>query len=128
VKNVITSFEDLAKATDAKIELELSQTSVSGEWDRLRIEQAVTNLLSNAIKYAGGKPIKVGVRSKNGTAQVIVADQGAGVAEEDQVRIFQRYERAANPSVSGFGIGLYLTQQIAEAHGGATFVLEIPLS
>ncbi|HZU83272.1 MAG TPA: ATP-binding protein, partial [Polyangiaceae bacterium] len=114
---------------------------VLGSWDPLRIEQIVTNLLSNAVKYAGSAPIEVAVESDARMARLVVRDRGVGIAPEDQRRIFERFERGASPrgARGGLGLGLYITRQIVEAHGGSirvasrpgegtTFVVELPLS
>jgi signal transduction histidine kinase len=107
--------------------------------DKLRIEQVVTNLLANAIKYGAGKPIQVTLESEPGTARIIVSDQGIGIPRNKLDKIFDRFERAVpTDNYGGLGLGLYVAQQIAEAHGGAinvssevgrgsTFVLELPL-
>lgn len=99
---------------------------VSGQWDRLRIEQVVVNLLSNAIKYAPGKPIEVEVGEDGEDARVIVRDHGPGIAPVDEKRIFGRFQRAASTRhYGGLGLGLYITTQILEAHG-ATITVERP--
>jgi signal transduction histidine kinase len=111
---------------------------VAGQWDPLRLDQVVTNLLSNAIKYGKGKPIEVTVRAEGDRAILTVRDHGIGIAEEDQRRIFEKFERAApRPQQGGLGLGLYIARQIVEAHGGvirvssalhagATFAVELP--
>lgn len=107
--------------------------------DGQRLAQVVTNLLSNAVKYGAGKPIEVSVTREAAEVIVSVRDAGPGIADTDQQRIFQRFERACSKSeASGLGLGLYISRQIAEAHGGrlevssrlgqgATFSLRIPL-
>lgn len=77
------------------------------------------NLLSNAIKYGEGKPIRVAVKRTGAVAQVSVQDQGKGIEEDKLPKIFQRYERfERDPSISGLGLGLYITHEIVKAHGG----------
>lgn len=97
---------------------------VLGQWDRFRIEQVITNLLTNAMKYGAGKPVAVTLaRAVAGGARLTVADQGIGIAPEDQARIFDRFERAVSPSsVGGLGLGLYISRQIVEQHGGTISV------
>jgi signal transduction histidine kinase len=111
-----------------------------GTWDRLRIEQVITNLLSNAFRYAPGEPVELAVDELNGRARVRVRDAGPGIAEKDQTRIFERFERAARTRRhGGLGMGLYITREIARAHGGtivvasepgsgAEFTVELPLA
>jgi signal transduction histidine kinase len=112
---------------------------VVGRWDPLRIEQVVANLISNACKYGGGKPIEVAVESEGQRARLSVRDHGLGIAAGQRDRIFERFERApARGPSDGLGLGLYITRQVVEAHGGkiavtsepgtgSTFSVELPL-
>ena len=107
-------------------------------FDRLRIEQVVINLLANAMKYAPGKPVTIAVAKAGGGALVSVQDRGPGIAKEDLHRIFDRFERVeTSKNVGGLGLGLYISRQIVEAHGGrlrvesepgsgATFTFDLP--
>lgn len=92
--------------------------------DRFRIEQVLTNLLSNTTKYAPDAPVVVRVRNENNFAFVDVIDQGDGIPPEHQQRIFQRFERAGpdNSSVTGLGLGLYISREIMTMHGGSLSV------
>ncbi|AUX37920.1 MULTISPECIES: ATP-binding protein [Sorangium] len=111
---------------------------VSGRWDRTRVDQIVTNLLSNAAKYGAGKPIDVEVAGDDRTARLVVRDQGIGIAPQDHVRIFERFERAADhASYSGLGLGLWIVRHVLAALGGTirveselgagtTFIVELP--
>ena len=112
---------------------------VMGRWDPLRIEQVIANLLSNACKYGAGKPIRVEVGMAGERARLSVRDHGIGIAPADRERIFERFERAASARhYGGLGLGLYITRQVVEAHGGtiwvashagagSTFSVELPL-
>jgi two-component system sensor histidine kinase MprB len=84
--------------------------------DPVLVERAVGNLLDNAVKYSPrGAPIEVTVRD----GEVVVADHGPGIAEEDLPRIFDRFYRAAAARAKpGSGLGLALVREAAEAHGG----------
>lgn len=94
--------------------------SLRGHWDRARIEQILENLLSNAIKYGAGHPIEVVVSGTRERATLAVKDHGIGVSPADLERIFARFERAVPCSqYGGLGLGLYITRQIVEAHGGS---------
>jgi signal transduction histidine kinase len=89
--------------------------------DRLRIEQVLTNLITNAAKHAGGgELIEVQVtKSAGGAIRLTVRDYGKGIAPDRRKHVFERYYRAADGSrARGLGIGLYLTRQIVERHGG----------
>ncbi len=91
---------------------------INGSWDKHRIEQVITNLLTNGIKYGSGKPIEIKVSAENNQAVIVIQDNGIGIAELDLKRIFQRYERVHGSGVSGLGLGLYVVNQIIEAHNG----------
>lgn len=87
--------------------------------DPSRIAQVVENLLTNAIKYGDGKAVEISVSSNQDYAILRVEDHGLGIAKEHQERIFDRFERAISARhISGFGLGLYITRQIVEAHRG----------
>ncbi|MDF3066457.1 MAG: hypothetical protein K0R38_2058 [Polyangiaceae bacterium] len=91
--------------------------------DERAVEIAVINLVDNALKYApDGKRVCVVMRNGATGPEVLVADQGPGIAPEDRKRIFDRFVRgksASGKQVRGSGIGLSLVKHIAEAHGGS---------
>jgi signal transduction histidine kinase len=136
--DVAARLREQAAEVGSTIEL-LVAGPIVGAWDRGRLEQVVTNLLSNAIKYGMGKPIRLGAQPLGDRVRIWVEDAGPGIARADQQRIFQAFERLANAQrVGGLGLGLYIGQQIAAAHGGALavdsepghgarFTLELPL-
>jgi two-component system sensor histidine kinase MprB len=103
-----------SRAPNATFVTSLTPTKV--RVDPVLLERAVSNLLDNAVKYSPeGAPIEVIVRD----GDVIVADHGPGVADEDLPRIFDRFYRAAaSRSKPGAGLGLAIVREAAEAHGG----------
>jgi signal transduction histidine kinase len=89
--------------------------------DPLRIEQVLANLLDNAIKYSpGGGPINVSVSMLDlFTARVAVRDHGLGIPPESRGQIFEHsYQAHRQSHHSGLGLGLYISRQIVELHGG----------
>jgi PAS domain S-box-containing protein len=106
----------------AKCDISLDVTIVDPlmvYWDRFRIEQVIINLLTNAAKYGQGKPIHLSIWSEKENVCLSVTDGGIGIAEEDQGRIFNRFERAVSGRhFAGLGLGLYIVKQLLEAHGG----------
>ncbi|MGE0872220.1 MAG: ATP-binding protein [Kofleriaceae bacterium] len=134
---VVERFGDEARRAGCEVKLEV--VSTPGRWDRVRIEQVITNLVSNAIKYGAHRPIDITVQ-KSAVAQLIVRDRGIGIAEQDRARIFDRFERVVAPQhYGGLGLGLYITREIVEAHGGeiavdgkpgegTTFTVSLPLT
>ncbi|MBC7743502.1 MAG: response regulator [Flavobacterium sp.] len=87
--------------------------------DAVRIQQVITNLLTNALKYAGGKPVRISSFAQDNTAILLVEDNGPGISKENLEIIFNRYERInASSNLGGLGLGLYISKQIVESHGG----------
>jgi signal transduction histidine kinase len=108
---------------DVPITLEADAVEVQGEWDEFRLEQVVVNLLTNALRYGGGKPIRVELIPLPGAAAIRVSDHGVGIAPEDRVRVFEQFVRVGDRMrTPGLGLGLYITKQLVEAHGGTISV------
>jgi hypothetical protein len=103
-----------------------------------RVLQVLINLVTNAIRYSpSGSQVWVRLEDGNGRARVIVADQGPGLAEQDQARVFEKFERLGRSGDGGSGLGLYISRRLARAMGGdltvesapgqgARFILELP--
>ncbi|WP_437969309.1 HAMP domain-containing sensor histidine kinase [Sorangium sp. So ce260] len=127
-------------ATAHELRLSLPEEPVPLRCDPVRIEQVLNNLVANAIKYSpGGGAVQVAVAREGAEVTIAVADQGVGIAAEDQRRLFERYWRAPSSSrvAPGVGLGLWAARRIAEAHGGrievtsaagegSTFTLRLP--
>ena len=109
--------------------------------DRNKIGNVVSNFLTNAIKYSAiGTPIEINCGWFGEMARVSVADKGRGIKEKDLEQIFERYYRVEDTNnISGFGIGLYLSAEIIQRHGGriwaesefgngSVFSFELPVS
>jgi two-component system, OmpR family, sensor kinase len=137
-RGVVDRAEPAARLARSRLEADL-QDGVVGMWDRLALEQVVENLLSNALKFGAGKPVTLTLRSDGQAAQLAVGDRGIGISEADRARIFQRFERAVTQREhGGFGVGLWLANQLVVAMGGtidiestpgegATFLVRLPL-
>jgi signal transduction histidine kinase len=110
--------------------------------DPVRLAQVFTNLITNALKYSPeDRPIVVTVNSNPGQLEIAVADQGLGISEPDQDRLFAPFFRSTNPEAlrrNGTGLGLIHVKSIVEEHGGtlrlssklgagSTFTVELPL-
>lgn len=95
--------------------------------DQLRIHQVVANLLSNARSHTPvGTAIHVAVKATDNGVEVAVSDQGPGLSQEDQKRIFERFYRADGSRVrvgeDGSGLGLSIVDAVMRAHGGSVSV------
>ena len=107
-----------------------------------RLEQVLVNLLENALKYSpAGQQVKVRLQARGDVALLSVQDHGIGIPREEQAHLFDRFFRARNVSshsFGGLGLGLYISRDIVERHGGriwvesevgdgATFYVALPL-
>ena len=94
---------------------------IRGDADQLR--RALFNLVQNAIKYSpdGGEVLVAGELAGPSTVVVRVIDHGVGITSGEEERIFERFHRTDNRlsrATAGVGLGLYITRNIVEAHGG----------
>ena len=124
-RRVVADFEGQYQA----VPLSLSALpGVVGEWDDSRISQVLVNLLSNALRYGEGKPVQVEVDlTDDGMARLAVTDNGMGIPPEHQSKIFQQFERLQTAGKSpGMGLGLFISQQFVQAHGGSISVHSKP--
>jgi signal transduction histidine kinase len=113
-----------AKGVDLDVALDRLTSPVIGDSDRL--QQVVWNLLSNAIKFtpAGGKVI-VRLREAGGSAEIRVADTGAGIRPDFLPYVFDRFRQAESTitrSHGGLGLGLSIVRHLVELHGGSASV------
>jgi signal transduction histidine kinase len=122
------------KRLEGKIDITKANIRVGTNFDGLRVDriwatQAIYNLLANALKFTrDGEPPEIEIepyRGNGSTSDVVgitVRDRGPGVPEEHAERIFQLFQRAVGREVEGTGAGLAIVRQIAERHGGSTWV------
>jgi signal transduction histidine kinase len=125
-----------------RLVLEGASQKVPVRGDPLHLETIITNLLDNAIKYSlKGQAVRVSVTVEGDRARLTVRDHGVGIAAEDLPRLFTRFERLPTDEtshVSGTGLGLYLSRELARLHGGdlkgtsrlhhgSEFTLSLPL-
>jgi signal transduction histidine kinase len=131
-----------AQSPKHKVEVDVTERPLTVRADPNRLAQVVGNLLSNAIKYSpeGGR-VEVRAQRSDGGVRIAVRDEGLGIPEDQQGRIFTKFFRgdAGATGITGTGLGLAVSRQIVEAHGGSigfdsdpgagtTFWLELPQS
>ena len=120
VRDVTVSLQPLTPGMALVVD---APSSVVVHADRLRLEQVLTNLITNAHRHGGaGGRIEVTVRASErsgGQVSLSVRDYGPGIPAAHRERIFDRFFQAGPESkAGGLGLGLYITRQIVELHGG----------
>jgi PAS domain S-box-containing protein len=144
IAKVIQHWRPAATNHRVLIQADVPPDGVTGQWDARRVEQILSNLIGNALKYSpdgGCVTIKVGVDLAAGAVLASVQDEGMGIPPEALPHLFERFYRAGNVhSISGTGLGLYISKQLTTAHGGdlwaespgvgrgSTFFLRLPLA
>lgn len=135
----------LAKERNLVINLDLPQ-ELYLKIDRIKFELVITNLLSNAIKCTPPKgTIFINLLKSKNFVDICIKDTGVGITENEKNELFQKFGKIKrnsdelNINTEGSGLGLYLTKQFVELHGGnirvesegrnkgSTFIIQIPL-
>lgn len=117
ITEVVTELEPLALEQGLKLEKNISDEVSEINGDRLELRRVITNLIGNAIKFTDRGSVKISLQQNQSDVVIEVADTGIGISPQDQQAIFQRYHQG-NHRRSGKGLGLYLCQQIINAHQG----------
>jgi signal transduction histidine kinase len=98
--------------------------------DAERLQQILHNLVSNAVRYAGSEgQIVMSAEARDGQVRICVQDNGPGIPQDQQERIFERFARAdesRSRETGGSGLGLAIVKQLVEAHGGRVWVESEP--
>jgi signal transduction histidine kinase len=121
--------EEQSTVSTRQISLDLPDAPLWAEVDPERIGQVLVNLLSNAVKYTpAGRSITLCLRTTDdGQGLVCVRDEGVGIPPEAQESLFQRFYRVPgvqvlHGSTVGMGLGLYISREIVERHGGRIWI------
>lgn len=119
LEQVVTLYEYVALEAGISVSLEVDE-DISVEMDNTRMGQVWANLLDNAIKYGkeGGR-VQIYAGVDDNTLHVYFDDDGSGISETEQERIWERlYRGDRSRSKKGLGLGLNYAQAVAAAHGG----------
>jgi signal transduction histidine kinase/ligand-binding sensor domain-containing protein/DNA-binding response OmpR family regulator len=135
----IQNYLPLAKKKQIFLTYSFSERNMMAQFDFEKLQIIINNLISNAIKYCMAKDkIHINLGSEENTIKISVADTGPGIPSEDSKRIFEWFfQSGAKMKKSGTGIGLALSKNLVELHGGTirveskwgqgtTFIVEIP--
>jgi signal transduction histidine kinase len=117
-----TVLARLAPEARTRVDVQLPDAPVAGDWDHRRIEQVLANLVGNALKYSPPDTrVDVVVERHDGELALAIQDRGMGIPADELPRLFRRFYRtpgALASGLSGTGLGLYICAGIIAAHGG----------
>lgn len=123
-----TTFDEHLPTANLKkhqMKLAIQEDSYTIRGHRTQLQQALSNLIGNAIKYTPeGGHVEVRLEAEGMRLHFVVVDNGYGIPEDRQSRIFQRFYRAKTPGtehISGTGLGLSLVKTVIERHGGEIY-------
>lgn len=127
VREVVENISPLTKDENINIKFTPFKSDLTISGDKLQLQRVIKNLVSNAINHSNSsKDIDVVIGSIKGYATISVIDYGQGIPKDEIKMIFNKYYSAAKKLRKvGTGLGLYLSQQITEAHGGEITVESI---
>jgi len=144
VAEVVAAAKQSLVLDGHEFELDLPPEPLAADADREKLRQIVMDLVENAVKYSpGGGTVRVSARRRDDTVEVSVDDEGIGIPQSEQSRIFAKFYRADSAgrdlASGGTGLGLFIAKELLAAmHGriwvrsadgeGATFVFSLPLS
>lgn len=122
VNKTVSDLNSIVWSRGQVINVEISHSESWINGDLTRLAQVLTNLISNASKYSSvGSEISVRSSVEQQVLSISVSDQGEGINSDDQEQLFRPFYRtgaAKDSSVSGTGLGLFISKRIVELHGG----------
>jgi signal transduction histidine kinase len=126
IRDVLMLMEPLARSKGQTLRTRIGRAPAHVPADDKRLRQILLNLLSNAVKFTpDGGLITVEATERGGSLQFTVSDTGIGIAAEEQPRIFYPFlqvDGSYNRRQEGTGLGLSLTRELVELHGGRIWV------
>ena len=119
---VVHSFDPHAQRKDQDLHCSVADEGCVVQGSKRKLREAISNLVSNALKYSPpGETVDVFVNRRNGRVEIAVEDDGPGLSEADQQRMFAPFQRLTpNPTgeESSSGLGLYIVKQVVDVHDG----------
>ena len=120
VEQVYNELQTLAQSKEIEFKIECANKDLTVNADRSEIRRVICNLCGNAINYTqNGGRVVITLKNEGNDLIFSVADNGSGIPQEDIPNMFQRFSQGTSKKRStGTGLGLYLSRQIIESHGG----------
>jgi len=125
VNSVVTTTESLAREKGLALNTSIAEGLPLGRGDERRLLQVLLNLVGNAIKFTEKGSVEISAGITDQQFLVSVRDTGPGIAEADQMRIFEEFQQVEGASTRtkvGTGLGLAIARRIIELHGGTITV------
>ena len=141
VRSLVSEVVDSARAEAVnghEIVVELPEAPLAARTDPDKLRQVLASLVENAVRFSpGGGRVTVGAARRGETIVVSVVDQGIGIPDTEQERIFSKFYRVGDAQTGGTGVGLFIAQGLVSALGGritvrsaegrgSSFVVELP--
>jgi len=141
VRSVVADAVDGARTEAAaahEFVVELPEAPLTARTDADKLRQVLANLVDNAVRFSpGGGRVTVGASRRGETIVLSVVDQGVGIPDAEQDRIFSKFYRVGDAQTGGTGVGLFIAQGLVSALGGritvrssegrgSSFVIELP--
>ena len=118
VTSAVSLIRPRAERREVALETRLAEALPEVRWDEEAVRRALLSLIDNAVKHGRERGhVTVSAAAESGRVRLAVTDDGPGIARRDRTRIFGRFARGES-TVEGTGLGLYLAEQVALAHGG----------
>ena len=120
VEQVYNELQPLAQTKEIEFKIECTNKDLTVNADRSEIRRVICNLCGNAINYTqNGGRVVITLKNEGNDLIFSVSDNGSGIPQEDIPNMFQRFSQGTSKKRStGTGLGLYLSRQIIESHGG----------
>jgi signal transduction histidine kinase len=144
VAEVVAAAKQALTLNSHELELQLPPEPLTVDADREKLRQIVMDLVENAVKYSpGGGAVRVSAQRRDETVEVSVQDEGIGIPQAEQTRIFAKFYRAESAgrdlASGGTGLGLFIAKELLAAMRGriwvssrdgegSTFSFSLPLS
>ncbi len=125
VTELVEMFQMIAQSRKLGLDIHLPAKSLPQMMlDENKIKEVISNLIDNALKYTSKGSVSISVEEGEGCARVVVSDTGIGMKPEDRARLFEKFVRSSETSkidVAGTGLGLFVSRNFVESHGGRIF-------
>jgi two-component system phosphate regulon sensor histidine kinase PhoR len=138
VSEVVDTAREEAGVNGHEFVVDLPEAPLPARTDPEKLRQVLANLVDNAVRFSpGGGTVTVGAARRGETIVLSVADQGVGIPDTEQERIFSKFYRVGDAQTGGTGVGLFIAQGLVSALGGritvrsaegrgSSFVIELP--